>query len=243
MKVAAVVPAYNEEEYIGETIEELRNCPLIEYIIVVDDGSNDNTYKEASRDGVILCRHSKNQGVGGAIKTGFNKALDLNADVAVIMAGDGQMPVSELPKFLQQCENGFGLVVGDRFAENDPRDFGMPTVRYYGAKILSFMTYVATGQSIADSQNGYTALTCEALKKIKINTLGNRWGVHNDIISRCSIARIPITTVPQEPKYIDTEGKRIHSKVWVFNIILPNFYIFTKSLARRILSFFGVRRY
>lgn len=243
MKVAAVVPAYNEEEYIGKTIEELRNCPLIEYIIVVDDYSKDKTYEIASQDGVILCRHSKNQGVGGAIKTGFKKALELNADVAVIMAGDGQMPVSELPNILQQCENGFGLVIGNRFAENDPRHFGMPTIRYYGAKILSFMTYVSTGQLIADSQNGYSALTREALQRINIDTLANRWGVHNDIISRCSIAGIPITTVPQEPKYLDSEGKRIHSKVWVLNIILPNLYIFTKSLVRRILSFFRIRRY
>lgn len=243
MKVAAVVPAYNEEEYIGKTIEELRNCPLIEYIIVVDDCSKDKTYEIASQDGVILCRHSKNQGVGGAIKTGFKKALELNADVAVIMAGDGQMPVSELPNILQQCENGFGLVIGNRFAENDPRHFGMPTIRYYGAKILSFMTYVSTGQLIADSQNGYSALTREALQRINIDTLANRWGVHNDIISRCSIAGIPITTVPQEPKYLDSEGKRIHSKVWVLNIILPNLYIFTKSLVRRILSFFRIRRY
>ena len=243
MKVAAVVPAYNEEEYIGKTIEELRNCSLIEHIIVVDDCSRDRTYEIASNDGVITCRHSKNQGVGGAIKTGFKKVLELNADIAVIMAGDGQMPVSELPKFLAQCENGFGLVIGNRFAENDPRQFGMPAIRYYGAKILSFMTWVATGQFIADSQNGYTALTREALQKINIDTLGNRWGVHNDIISRCSVAGIPITTIPQEPKYIDDEGKRIHSKVWVLNIILPNLHIFTKSLMRRILTLFGIRRY
>jgi len=243
MKVAAVVPAYNEEKYLGKTIEELRNCPLIDYIIVVDDCSIDKTNEIASQDGIILCRHSKNHGVGGAIKTGFKKALELNADVAVIMAGDGQMPVSELPKILQQCENGFGLVIGNRFAENDPRLFGMPTIRYYGAKILSFMTYISTGQSIADSQNGYSALTRESLQAIKIDTLINRWGVHNDIISRCSVAKIPIATVPQEPKYIDAEGKRIYSKVWILNIILPNLYIFAKSLIRRILSYCGIRWY
>jgi glycosyltransferase involved in cell wall biosynthesis len=243
MKVAAVVPAYNEEKYIGKTIQELRNCPLIESIIVVDDCSGDKTCEIASQDGVILCRHSKNKGVGAAIKTGFKKALELNADVAVIMAGDGQMPVSELPKLLQQCENGFGLVIGNRFAENDPRHFGMPTVRYYGAKILSFMTYVATGQRIADSQNGYSALTREALQRINIDALVNRWGVHNDIISRCSVAGIPIATVPQKSKFVDAEGKRIHSKVWVWNIILPNLYVFTKSLMRRILSSCGIRRY
>jgi len=243
VKIAAVVPAYNEEKYIGKTITELKSSPLIDYIIVIDDCSTDKTAEIASAAGVITIRHARNQGVGGAIKAGFKQALEIGADIAVIMAGDGQMAVAELPKFIQQCENGFGLVIGNRFAEADPRDYGMPPIRYYGAKILSFMTYIATGQLVTDSQNGYTALSREALRKINIDTLANRWGIHNDIISRCAIARVPIVNVPQVPKYYDSEGNRIHSKVWVLNIVVPNLYVFARSLTRRVLSVIGIRRF
>jgi len=243
MKIAAVVPAYNEEKYIGTTIGELKSCQLIDYIVVIDDCSIDNTAGIARETGVIAISHAHNQGVGGAIKTGFKKALEIGADMVVIMAGDGQMAVAELPKFIRQCENGFGLVIGNRFAETDPRDYGMPAIRYYGAKILSFMTYISTGQMVPDSQNGYTALSREALQKINIYTLANRWGIHNDIISRCAIAHIPIVNIPQVPKYYDSEGKRIHSKVWVLNIVVPNLYVFARSLTRRVLSVIGIRRF
>ena len=243
MKVAAVVPAYNVAKYIGKTIKEMQNCPFIDAVIVVDDCSTDATYDIASKTGVILIRHSKNKGVGAAIKTGFKKALEIGSDVAVIVAGDGQMPVFELPKFLEKCEDGFGLVIGNRFAENDPRDFGMPTIRYYGAKILSFMTYISTGYHIPDSQNGYTALTKETLQRINLDALANRWGVHNDIISRCSVAGVSMTTVPQVSKFLDDDGKRIKSKVWVWNIILPNLFVFFKASIRRILSFIGIKQY
>lgn len=244
MKTAAVVPAYNIAKYIGQTIAELKQSSLIDTIIVVDDDSTDETYDIASKMGVILIRHPKNKGVGGAIKTGFKKALEIDADVAVIMAGDGQMPVSELPKFLEHCYgNGFGLVIGNRFAENDPRDYGMPAIRYYGAKILSLMTYLATGQHVPDSQNGYTTLSREALQKINIDALVNRWGIHNDIISRCAVAGIPIISVAQNGRFLDEKGEPIESKVWVLNIIFPNFYVFVKSLARRIMNLIGIKWY
>ncbi len=240
-KVAAVVPAYNEEKRIGRTIEKLQNSPYINHIIVIDDCSTDKTYEIATGTGVTLIHHENNQGVGGAIKTGFKKALEMDVDVAVIMAGDGQMPTFELPKFLKQCQEGYGLVIGNRFDGSDPRDYGMSQVRYYGAKILSFMTYIATGQKVPDSQNGYTALTRETLEKINIDSIANRWGVHNDIISRCAIAGIPIISIPQATKYFDRDGNRIGSKHFILNIIYPNLRVFFKALTRRVLSLFGIK--
>ena len=242
MKVVAVVPAYNEEKQIGNTIAELKGASHIDSIIVIDDCSTDKTYEIATNAGVIVIRHDKNKGVGGAIKSGFLKALEIDVDMAVIMAGDGQMDPVELPKFLKQCRNRYGLVVGNRFAETDPRDYGMPTTRYYGAKILSLMTYIATGQHVPDSQNGYTALSRDALLKIDVPTIVDRWGVHNDIISRCAIAGIPITSVPQNPKYFDANGEKIGSKHWSLNIIYPNLKVFFKTLTRRLLNAVSVRR-
>lgn len=243
LKVAAIVPAYNVAKYIGRTIEKLKKCSLVDYIIVIDDHSTDETYEIASKADVIVIQHRKNEGVGGAIKTGFKKTLEMEADVAVIIAGDGQMPISELPKFLQKCQQGYGLVIGNRFAENDPRKFGMPTIRYYGAKILSVMTYISTGHRIPDCHNGYSALTRDALQKINIDTLFARWGVHNDIISRCAVAGVPITTVPQVPKFLDENGQRIQSNVWVLNIVLPNLYVYGKLLLRSFLNRVGIKKH
>ena len=245
-KIAVVIPAYNEEQLIGKT---LRSIPeYVDFIITVNDGSTDNTAalieQHRKHDHRIYpIMNNPNLGLGRSIWKGYAKCDELGADVFVVMAGDGQMPVFELPKFLKICEDGCGLVIGNRFAENDPRDFGMPAIRYYGAKILSFMTYISTGQHIPDSQNGYTALTKETLQEINLDALANRWGIHNDIISRCSVAGIPITTVPQASKFLDDDGKRIKSKVWVLNIILPNLFVFARALNRRILSSIGIKRY
>jgi len=243
LKVAAVVPAYNEESQIADTIKELEESPHISHIIVIDDGSKDMTYEIASATSAIVIRHAENRGVGAAIKSGFSRALEINADVAVIMAGDGQMPPAELPKFLAQCNRGHGLVIGNRFEKHDPRDYGMPVTRYYGAKILSLMTYIATGQKVPDSQNGYTALTRDALQKINIATIADRWGVHNDVISRCKLAGTPIISNSQEPKYFDAQGRRIGSKHFILNIIYPNLAVFFKALGRRVLSSFGIKRF
>ena len=243
LKVAAVVPAYNEESRILRTIREISESGLVDTVIVVDDGSTDRTFELAASAGVVVIRHPENKGVGGAVKSGFRKALELGADVAVIMAGDGQMPVEDLPKFLQKCQEGYGLVIGNRFAEHDPRRFGMPGIRYYGAKILSFMTYIATGVRVPDSQNGYTALSREALEAIRVETLVDRWGVHNDIISRCAVAGIPIVSVPQRPRYFDERGARIGSKHRNFNVIGPNLRVFWKALGRRFMARLGWRRF
>lgn len=240
LSVAAIVPAYNEENYIENTIDEIKNSKLVDHIIVVDDGSTDRTSELAMKKDVILLRHKSNGGVGEAIKTGFKKALELDADVSVIMAGDGQMSTTELPKFLKKCEEGYGLVIGNRFAEIDPREYGMPNIRYYGAKILALMTYVATGKWVPDSQNGYTAFRREALEKMDVHTIYNHWGVHNDIISRCAVKDVPIALVPQKPKYFSENGERIKSEVWVFNIIIPNIRIFFKSLLRRVKKSVGL---
>lgn len=74
------------------------------------------------------------------------------------------------------------------------------------------MTYISTRQSIANSQNGYSALTWEVLERINVDIPTNSWGIHNDIISQCLIAGIPTTTVLKEPKCINAKGKRIYSK-------------------------------
>ena len=123
-KIAVVVPAYNEEDLISETITSIPD--FVDKIIVIDDKSNDGTGEELLSlknnfsDKLIIINHEKNMGVGCAIKTGYKKALNLDMDITAIMAGDGQMDPDELPKLLDPIvEGNADYTKGNRLTHKD----------------------------------------------------------------------------------------------------------------------------
>lgn len=237
LKVAAVLPAYNEEKYIEYTIDMIPK-DIVDYIIVVDDASTDRTGEIAKEKGVMLIRHEVNRGVGAALKTGFIKALELNADVVVVIPGDGQADIGSLPRLLDKIKEGYGLVISNRFAYDDPRKYGMPNYRYYASKVLALITFLLTGVYIQDPQSGFKAVGKEALEKINVDELYDRWGIHNDMISMCKLAKIKITTVPAKPVYI-LKGERVKSHINVFDLMFKHLVVYMKIIKRNILYIFG----
>ncbi|MES1210247.1 MAG: glycosyltransferase family 2 protein, partial [Pseudomonadota bacterium] len=164
--VAVVMPAFNEADKIGSA---LRSIPdLVDDILVVDDGSGDMT-AGAARDALERLRrpgrfevlvHVPNRGVGAAIATGYARALDLGADVVVVMAGDGQMDPADLPRLLEPVVEGRAdYAKGNRLAwPGGWRE--IPPARLAGSLALSWLTRVATGYGdLFDSQCGYTAVS------------------------------------------------------------------------------------
>ncbi len=198
MTVAVVVPAHNEERLIGRTVSTMP--PLVDHIIVVDDASSDGTAEAAkavgdSRAQVITL--IENQGVGGAILTGHQVALTLDADVSVVMAGDAQMDPDYLPALLDPIASGqAGFTKGNRFYGKGSFD-GMPRHRIFGNIVLSFLTKAASGYwNLFDPQNGYTAISREALERLPMKQISRRYEFENDMLIHLNILRVPAVDVP-----------------------------------------------
>jgi glycosyltransferase involved in cell wall biosynthesis len=220
--VGVVVPAYNEEGLVGEVI---RTMPVyVDRIYAVDDASTDDTSAEIeeaaehlnrTRDTekeryfrtVVPLRHETNRGVGGAIKTGYQQAVQDGVDVAAVMGGDGQMPPEHLSKILQPVVNGnAGYAKGNRLIDAGP-DYEMPRFRYLGNNILSYLTKIASGYwGLSDPQNGFTAVSIDALERIDLDDLYEDYGYCNELLVRLNVANVRVAEVPHPPVYGDEES-------------------------------------
>lgn len=204
-RVAAVVPAYKEEKMISTVISTMPD--YVDHIVIVDDHSPDATSEVVARladPRVKLIRHEVNQGVGGAIVTGHRAALELGADVNVIMAGDAQMDPAFLPDLLDRvAKDGYGFAKANRFFS--PESFeGMPNYRIFGNIVLSFMTKLASGYwNLFDPQNGYTAIRTEVLRRLPLDNVSRRYSFENDLLIHLNILQVGAVDVPIPARYGD----------------------------------------
>ena len=203
--VAVVVPAHNEEVLIAKTIASIPG--LVDRILVVNDGSTDRTAeiveetaKEDSR--VSLMRHEVNQGVGGAIVTGYKAARDLGIDITVVMAGDAQMDPRDLINIIEPVATGDAdYSKGNRLFYGDAWNM-IPHYRYLGNSFLSLMTKIASGYwHIADSQSGYTAISLIALRRIALDKIYKRYGMPNDLLIKLNQYDFRVRDVHIRPVY------------------------------------------
>jgi len=197
-RIAAVVPAFREERMIGRVIETMPD--FVDFIVIVDDCSPDDTSGAASKVGdprVTVIRHEVNQGVGGAIITGHRAALDLGSDVNVIMAGDAQMDPDYLPPLIDKVtDEGYGFAKANRFYSPESFD-GMPRHRVFGNIVLSFMTKLTSGYwNLFDPQNGYTAVRAEVVRRLPLNRIAKRYSFENDLLTHLNILQVPAVDVP-----------------------------------------------
>jgi glycosyltransferase involved in cell wall biosynthesis len=182
-KIAVVVPAYNEAQLIAKTVTTIPD--FIDIIIVVDDKSTDDTatiVKSLQRDcseRLILITHERNRGVGGAIKTGYEKALALDMDIIVVMGGDAQMDPDQLPKLLEPIIEGrVDYTKGNRLEQDE--NLEMPRIRRFGNGALTLLTKIASGYwGVIDPENGYTAISRRALKEMRFSSI-SILGVKNE---------------------------------------------------------------
>ena len=213
--IAAVVPAFKEEKMIARVIDTMPQ--YIDHIVIVDDCSPDGTSDVVlahSDPRVTLIRHEVNQGVGGAIITAHRAALDLGADVNVVMAGDAQMDPDYLPMLLDKVtDDGYGFAKANRFYS--PESFsGMPSYRVFGNIVLSFFTKFASGYwNLFDPQNGYTAVRTEVLRRVPLDRVAKRYSFENDLLIHLNILQIPATDVPIPAVYGDEVSSIRLSKV------------------------------
>lgn len=201
--VAVVMPAYNEARLIERT---LRGVPsFVDLVYVVDDASRDTTAERAAAVGdtrVRVIRHRENRGVGAAIVTGCYRALDDQADLVAVMAGDDQMHPADLEPLLEAVAgSGADYGKGNRFAH--PHSHQMPWLRRTAGAALSSATRLATGLRVTDTQCGYTVITARAARRLPLDSLWPRYGYPNDLLALLAAHGCRVVEVPVRPVYAD----------------------------------------
>lgn len=203
--IAMVIPAYRVERDIEAVLHSLP--PYIKHIIVVDDASPDSTFERvtaaAQRDErIILIRHLQNQGVGGAMLTGFQKALELSAQIIIKLDGDGQMDPARIPALIEPLIEGKAdYTKGNRF-----RDFKslqkMPFVRRVGNLGLSFLTKVATGYwNLFDPTNGFFAIRAEVLAQLPFDKIDRRYFFETSMLANLYLLNALVLDIPMPARY------------------------------------------
>ena len=228
-QISVVIPAYKVRQHIKNVV--LTVPDFIDNIIVVDDkcpnGSSD-IIKELEK--VIVINHVDNQGVGGAVISGYKKAIKLNSDIVVKIDGDGQMnPMYMKSLIIPLIENKADYTKGNRF-----NDFialkSMPKVRLFGNSFLSFMVKVSSGYwNIMDPTNGYTAITSNAINGLNLNELSKRYFFETDMLINLNIENSVVKDIPIPAKYEDEE-----SSLDIKNVILTFPLKMLKGLCKRI---------
>ena len=232
--ICVVVPAYKEETQIGRVIEIMPE--YVDKIVIVDDASPDKTVRVVkqhmeSSDRIVLIEHSKNQGVGGAIVSGYKCARDNRFDVTAVMAGDGQMDPEDLPNILQPVADGAAdYSKGNRLFFGDAWNM-IPHYRYLGNSFLSLATKIASGYwHIADSQSGYTAISLRALKRIALDDIYKNYGMPNDILIKLNQFDFPVRDVHIKPVY--NVGEK--SGIRLFKVIPRISWLLFKGFWKRL---------
>lgn len=234
LRIAAVVPAHNEAHQISRVLETMP--AVVDRIVVVDDASVDATGDRVERrrradSRIQLVRLDRRRGVGGAIAQGYREVLRGGDDVAVVLAGDGQMDPADLPALLAPVLDGRAdYVKGSRFAYPGGRQM-IPTVRRLGITVLSAFTRVAVGcPHVSDSQCGYTAITRQALSALDLDALYPGYGYPNDLLGHLRERELRVAEVPVRPRYDIGE----QSKMRVSRVVVPIGLLLLRVLGRRL---------
>ena len=221
-KISVVVPAYNEETQIHKVIKTMPK--FIDFIVITDDKSTDGTVKviqklQKSNPKIILLEHKINEGVGGAIASGYKWSRDNNIDIAVVMAGDAQMDPIDLPIIIDPVEENIAdYSKANRLVTEDSYN-KIPKIRFFGNSALSLLTKIASGYwNVSDSQTGYAAINLKALKTINWDKMYKRYGQPNDILVRLNVEGFRVIDVPTEPVYNVGEKSGINIKKAIFTI-------------------------
>lgn len=194
----AVIPAHNESKFISKVVEETQR--YVDEVIVIDDGSTDDTLERAEECGAIVYRNERKMGKWVALNRGFSKALDRNADVVVTLDGDGQHDPNEIPKFLNLLSNGIDAVLGVRRFDDK-----MPLIRKISNCLTTLMINSLFPIKVSDSQCGYRAYSRRALTALSVSSAG--FAGETESLIRLGKAGFRITEIPIETIYGAEESK------------------------------------
>jgi glycosyltransferase involved in cell wall biosynthesis len=188
ISVLAGIAAYNEASYIGSIVLQTRQ--YVDEVIVVDDGSTDNTTRIAELAGATVIRHAENRGKGAAIQTILAEAKKRKPDTLVLLDADSQHNPDEIPTLIKPISEGFDLVIGSREAQEEKT----PRYRRIGKKVIFRSSRLASGTNIYDSESGFRALSPKAISELDLKE--NGFAIESEMITRAADKKLKITEVP-----------------------------------------------
>lgn len=258
-KITVVIPAYKVTGHIVELISQIG--PEISRIFVIDDACPDDSGKlvesQVTDSRVKVIYHERNQGVGGAVMSGYRAAIKDGAGIIVKLDGDGQMDPDLISAFVEPVISGEAdYSKGNRFYDLEEIR-SMPPMRLFGNAVLSLMTKLSSGYwNLFDPTNGYTAIHADVAKHLPFNKISNRYFFETDILFRLNTIRAVVIDIPMDAKYgEEVSGLKISKIVGEFLFkhirnyikrIFYNYYLRDLSLASielpvgLLMLFFGV---
>lgn len=237
--LAVVIPCYKVKSHILGLISNIGS--EVTQIYIIDDCCPEATgdFIEAScKDNrVRIIRHKENQGVGGAVMSGYNAALRNNADIIVKIDGDGQMDPTLIPSFVFPILNGQAdYTKGNRFINIEDIK-SMPKIRLFGNAILSFFTKFSSGYwDLFDPTNGYTAIHAGTASALPLSKISKRYFFESDMLFRLNIIRAVVIDIPMKAKYGNEVSGLNISKI-LFEFLFKNF----RNLLKRIFYNYYLR--
>lgn len=227
MKLAIVIPAYNEEKIITTVIKKIpKKIPGISKIdiIVVDDGSKDKTAILAKKSGAKVFSHLVNQGVGAATITGFEAAKKIKADIVITLDADGQHDSKEITRLIKPIlEKKADIVLGSRNFQVKK----MPLIKIIGNLVMSWLTFVLYNLWIRDSQSGFKAISKGALEQIKLISSG--YEICSELVGEIKRLNLRYIEVPVKTIYTPYSKKR-------GQIALNGINILTRLITKAIIK-------
>ena len=201
-KVVVVLPAYNAEHTLEQTYREIP-FDIVDEVVLVDDASSDQTVELAQRLGIRhIIRHENNKGYGGNQKTCYNKALELGADIIIMLHPDYQYTPKLIPSMANIIASGlYPVVLASRILGRGALKGGMPLYKYIANRLLTLTQNVLTGQKLSEYHTGYRAFSREVLEHINFMANSDDFVFDNQLLSQIIYARFPIAEVTCPTKY------------------------------------------
>lgn len=231
-KIAVIIPSYRVRKHIVKVIQDINS--KVDIIIVVDDKCPEKSgelvskyIEETNKNNIEILYNSENLGVGGAVKRGYEYAIEKEMDIFIKIDGDGQMDTSYLEKLVYKLvKTNAGYVKGNRF--NDFKALrNMPVSRLLGNSVLSFLVKVCSGYwNIMDPTNGFTAIERLALQKIDLDKISNDYFFETDMLVNLNIANVPVIDLSMPAIYGDeTSSLSIFKTIRKFpRLLLSRFF-------------------
>ncbi|MFH1269674.1 MAG: glycosyltransferase family 2 protein [Candidatus Omnitrophota bacterium] len=194
MKICVIIPTYNEAKAIGGIVGKVRQQEV--EVVVIDDGSQDNTSQIAGDSGAVVLRNENNEGKGASLIKGFRYALNKGLDAVITMDGDGQHLPEEIPYFIRMAQySQGGIFIGNRMLKKN----NMPFLRVITNRFMSWFISLVAGQDIPDTQCGFRLIKKELLEKINLKT--SKYESESEMLIKASRLGYKIESVPIKTIY------------------------------------------
>jgi len=227
-KVIAAIPAFNEEEYIGTIV--LKSKQYVDEVVVVDDGSTDQTANVAKLAGATVIQHTQNRGYGASIQTLLAEAKKRDPNILVLLDADSQHNPDEIPDLVKPISEGFDLVIGSRKQQKT----NIPRYRRIGQWVISYFSGILSGKKVSDSESGFRVFSKKAIALLELRE--NGMAISAETIAKATEKGLKITERPISIRYTK-DGSTLHPVVHGFEVLGR---IIAMISEKRPLFFFGV---